>query len=270
MPSPDDLFHQASLRHEAPVNFLPNYPGMDREAKQLLAAERRERARQDAQHTLGVLALRRELQKTQDQLDETIQLARAAYHKAHTDGLTGIHNREGLEAALADAESKLGDLTGHAVYYIDLDGFKGVNDNHGHAAGDKLLQEVALGLKGKIRASDEIKSDDGIYARVGGDEFVVIASNDAVASDRRTGARRGLGRRQQKTPEESAHNFANSIIKRIELVGHELGYDGVSASVGYAVIGDGETPQDALARAEEMMRKNKDEMYETTGKVRRT
>jgi diguanylate cyclase (GGDEF)-like protein len=89
---------------------------------------------------------------------------------AHTDALTGLLNRRGLDAllpervALATAEQPL------AVFLLDLDGFKTVNDTLGHDAGDLLLQEVAQRLRGQLRASD-------LLCRLGGDEFVVAASH---------------------------------------------------------------------------------------------
>ena len=91
----------------------------------------------------------------------------AMHSLAHTDPLTGLPNRRGLYAELA---SSLQRGTPHhlvAVYLLDLDGFKPVNDQYGHDVGDELLVAVAQRLRGHLRESD-------VVARLGGDEFVVM------------------------------------------------------------------------------------------------
>ena len=88
---------------------------------------------------------------------------------AHTDPLTGLPNRRGLNAALGETLPHAG--PGHlvALYVLDLDGFKPVNDRFGHDVGDELLVAVAQRLRAHIRSSD-------VVARVGGDEFVLMAT----------------------------------------------------------------------------------------------
>ena len=86
---------------------------------------------------------------------------------AHTDALTGLPNRRGLNIALASALSRCGPDQLLAVYMMDLDGFKPVNDLHGHDVGDELLIAVTRRLKRQLRQSD-------VLARLGGDEFVVM------------------------------------------------------------------------------------------------
>jgi diguanylate cyclase (GGDEF)-like protein len=98
-----------------------------------------------------------------------LQLQQADLERmAHHDPLTGLPNR----TLLAD---RLQQVLSHAqrnglrvaVLYIDLDGFKPINDTLGHAAGDEALKEVALRLAATVRESDTL-------ARIGGDEFVVV------------------------------------------------------------------------------------------------
>ncbi|MBP6898956.1 MAG: GGDEF domain-containing protein [Burkholderiaceae bacterium] len=87
---------------------------------------------------------------------------------AHTDALTGLPNRRGLNQALAQALPQGRSDSAVAVFLLDLDGFKPVNDRHGHDVGDELLKAVAQRLKRTLRASD-------LVSRLGGDEFVVMA-----------------------------------------------------------------------------------------------
>ena len=80
------------------------------------------------------------------------------------DPLTGALNRRGLDAELAAQEDQ---GLGIAVLAIDLDHFKAINDAHGHAAGDLVLQRFADAVRGSIRGED-------MFARVGGEEFVLV------------------------------------------------------------------------------------------------
>jgi diguanylate cyclase (GGDEF)-like protein len=86
---------------------------------------------------------------------------------AHTDPLTGLLNRRGLDHALELALRDMRPEHPSAVFLLDLDGFKPVNDRLGHDVGDALLLAVAARLKAMVRASDTV-------ARVGGDEFVLV------------------------------------------------------------------------------------------------
>jgi len=96
---------------------------------------------------------------------------------AHYDSLTGIPNRllfnDRLDRALQRAER--GD-TPFALLYLDLDGFKAINDNHGHDAGDKLVKGIARRLSQCIRRSDSV-------ARLGGDEFTVLLERVTSTND---------------------------------------------------------------------------------------
>jgi diguanylate cyclase len=93
----------------------------------------------------------------------------ALHSLAHSDPLTGLYNRRGLNAALSAVLPHATSQHAVAMYMMDLDGFKPVNDKHGHDVGDELLERIAQRLRETVRATD-------IVARVGGDEFVVVAT----------------------------------------------------------------------------------------------
>jgi len=104
-----------------------------------------------------------------------------AFHARH-DMLTGLSNRTGLAKAFAARFESEAAPRGLALVYLDLDGFKAVNDNYGHMAGDALLQLVAERLRGLVRSSD-------IAARIGGDEFVVLSEQTERVQLQRFGER---------------------------------------------------------------------------------
>lgn len=102
-------------------------------------------------------------------------------HEATHDRLTGLLNRAAfLDRAYERARLARAGGGRMAVAYVDLDGFKGLNDRHGHAVGDAVLVAVAERLRGSVRADD-------VLARFGGDEFTVLfgAPGDAVAAAHR-------------------------------------------------------------------------------------
>ncbi|WP_328291444.1 GGDEF domain-containing protein [Kineococcus sp. NBC_00420] len=88
-------------------------------------------------------------------------------HTANHDPLTQTLNRYGLYQKLERSLRSSGPRALTAVIYVDLDYFKPVNDRHGHAAGDHLLQLTAQRLAGLLRADDSV-------ARIGGDEFILV------------------------------------------------------------------------------------------------
>ncbi len=122
---------------------------------------------------------------------------------AETDPLTGLLNRTSFESALnAALEPATG--MGCGLLFCDLDGFKAINDNYGHAVGDSLLIGVADRLKALVRDSD-------VVARLGGDEFVVLCS--------------GAGRPEVKA---LATRLETAVRRPFEL-------DGVNTRVGVSV-----------------------------------
>ena len=107
------------------------------------------------------------------------ELTAVLTERAVRDPLTGLANRALLEERLRGAlarDARSGECS--AVLFLDLDGFKEVNDTHGHAVGDAVLRTVADRLRGVVRPSDTV-------ARLGGDEFVVLverASDVAISA----------------------------------------------------------------------------------------
>jgi diguanylate cyclase (GGDEF)-like protein len=108
--------------------------------------------------------------------EDTSERRRAAERlrtQAELDYMTGLANRllfeRTLETEIARAENGDGRL---ALLYIDLDGFKAINDRHGHAFGDEMLKYIARRLRGVVRRGD-------LCARLGGDEFAVLLSDVA-------------------------------------------------------------------------------------------
>ncbi|MDV3239868.1 MAG: GGDEF domain-containing protein [Gammaproteobacteria bacterium] len=113
-----------------------------------------------------------------------IELSRAQLeYRSRIDTLTGLMNRRGL---LETADQLFGELNrGHGrlvVMFADLDKFKRINDTHGHAAGDAVLQRFSAILRQSIRGSD-------IAARLGGDEFVLILTDTTLEQAERVAQR---------------------------------------------------------------------------------
>jgi len=132
-------------------------------------------------------------------------------HLAHVDPLTQLANRRLLSRHL---EKVVAGIVRHqvnaALLLIDLDGFKPVNDTHGHDAGDALLVEIAKRLQSITRSED-------IVARMGGDEFVVLVSHLDV-------------------DERIAHDKASQIAEKlIGRVNKPVNYNGQTLQVGASI-----------------------------------
>jgi diguanylate cyclase (GGDEF)-like protein len=122
------------------------------------------------------MRLAAEVERLEHELAAARRRLAALEARADIDPLTDILNRRGFERELTRSLAYVKRHgTDAALLYIDLDGFKSVNDRHGHAAGDALLKAVALVLGRHVRASD-------VVGRLGGDEFAVLLWNCGEAN----------------------------------------------------------------------------------------
>ncbi|TXR58033.1 putative bifunctional diguanylate cyclase/phosphodiesterase [Quadrisphaera setariae] len=110
-------------------------------------------------------------------LGEMAGLSRSLEHQATHDPLTGLANRASSGTRLAEAlTAARGARRSLGLLFVDLDGFKAVNDTHGHRAGDEVLRTVAGRLRSCVRSGD-------VVGRLGGDEFVVVLVDVADESE---------------------------------------------------------------------------------------
>lgn len=115
-------------------------------------------------------------------LASTVAALTAETDRADRDLLTGLLNRSGLERWLGGAGDQTPDLPPTGALLVDLDGFKQVNDRHGHAVGDTVLRAVADAISGAVRPGD-------VVCRWGGDEFVVLCPGSDEDEMERIGGR---------------------------------------------------------------------------------
>ncbi len=158
------------------------------------------------------------------------QYAFELQHQAFHDPLTNLPNRTLFSDRLEHATARAArGTTSLAVLFLDLDGFKRINDHHGHAVGDRLLQAVGTRMKETVRESDTV-------ARLGGDEFVVLVEDiDGLDSARRT-----------------AERISKSLNRPFVIDGIP---HSISASIGVAFCSAGES------RSEDMLREADQAMY---------
>jgi diguanylate cyclase (GGDEF)-like protein len=147
---------------------------------------------------------------------------------AAVDGLTGLPTRLYFEDRLAAAAKKCDAKRSRlAVFFVDLDGFKPVNDTYGHACGDRVLEQVGARLKAISRGAD-------VAARVGGDEFLLlmtgITGDDAVT--------------------QVAGRLIEALSRPYKVEDREVG---ISCSVGIALYPDGCSQSKLIARADVAM-----------------
>ena len=201
-----------------------------------LAAMRRElaQARQELSNvrTAQLLEVNAELVQAAVHADSVAQtavssldeLARSTQH----DELTGAPTRtlmlDRLETAIAMAGRR---STRVGVIFVDLDGFKQINDSLGHAVGDQVLQMAARRMEASVRESDSV-------SRHGGDEFVVVCTGDATEAD----------------IDRLAAQLLAALAEPVVLDGHPCA---ISGSVGIAAVDAGATVATAVAAADAAM-----------------
>ncbi|MBX3431566.1 MAG: GGDEF domain-containing protein [Hyphomonadaceae bacterium] len=168
------------------------------------------------------------LERLTTELAELKEKLEAAEALADRDTLAPVFNRRAFLRELHRTMSEVERYkTPAAVIYIDLDGFKAVNDEYGHSAGDAVLRHVGLLLIDSVRESD-------VVGRLGGDEFGIILNRASAAEAAAKAA--------------SLNDKINSSAILYAGVPHRI-----RASVGVHPIALAEDPETALARADEAM-----------------
>ena len=165
------------------------------------------------------------IQTAHVRLADLVQAQRQNQYLAYNDALTGLANRARVMSKLAGFAGERASTHPSYVLYLDLDGFKSVNDTHGHAMGDLLLRLVAQRLTSCVRASD-------VVGRMGGDEFIVIL-RDLAPGEIEILARR--------LTEEISRPFLPA--PDIEVI--------VGVSIGGAPLG--RDPEESIAKADQML-----------------
>ena len=122
---------------------------------------------------LGVIVIKMLILRERGMIIETESLRQVA----DSDPLTGVPNRRKLEDTHARSRRETSPMRGYAFICLDLDGFKQINDEHGHHAGDIVLGQVVRAVRGVLRYDEQL-------FRLGGDEFLVFLSNVNVRDAR--------------------------------------------------------------------------------------
>lgn len=175
-------------------------------------------------HVYGFMAVSNDITEARIQREQLIKSKKEIEHQALHDALTGLANRRAFDTAL-EARAAYG-VENSTIVRIDLDHFKYVNDNMGHAAGDFVLCEVARILTEEVRSAKGDRFPD-LPARVGGDEFVVLLSPKATS--------------------ETAKKLSERLLERIRSpMTYEKKSIRVGASFGVASTSDGLLDPDEL------------------------
>jgi diguanylate cyclase (GGDEF)-like protein len=185
-------------------------------------------SREEYGETASTPRLLAEIERLKSELERAYATIAELEARAERDPLLEILNRRGFERELVRSIAYVRRYGSAAsVMFIDLDGFKAINDRYGHAAGDALLRAVTASLVAHIRASD-------VVARLGGDEFGILMWN---------------------LEDKQADNKARELELLIEQVSvaHERARLSVGASVGVVALGHDAEPAHVIDAADKAM-----------------
>lgn len=214
----DELLHAVERVGSRDLGYRPSAPGSDEVS---IVVRQFDLMREKLQYFYNEMARQTETEREERQKAEAI---------AGTDELTRLFNRraffEFLSRRIEEAEAAGRDAL--AVIYFDLNGFKPINDSHGHALGDRVLQTVGRRLLNATREGD-------FAARVGGDEFAVVLTSVSDIS----------------SAEQAAARLVSAVAGQIHLEGKDLT---VGLSAGIALYPDhGRAAEPLVERADRAM-----------------
>lgn len=197
----------------------------------VLAKATEELVRLTIEANVQELKAREEKKQTEKEVRRWRRVAQRLHQEVMRDHLTGVYNRAFFDETLANEFKRARrrcSLLG--LVFIDLDGFKAVNDERGHLFGDQVLQEVADLLRREARPGD-------VIARYGGDEFCLIVAD---------------------TSNQELTALANRLSQTLNrfMIGRSTGNGEIGASIGAALCfpyGSTSTPKDFLAQADQAM-----------------
>ena len=182
-----------------------------------------------------ILALRSRVAEQVEEINRLDELA-------ETDPLTGIGNRRSFDKEIARRHSEQKrDGRGFCLMIIDVDGFKGINDQFGHGEGDRLLQMIANVVETNIRASD-------IVYRIGGDEFAIILPGSQL--------------------EQAEHVARRLVDKTVKMIQQHMGDVPVALSIGLVQSKADSATDQLVAEADQAMysaKKQGGNRYSTSG-----
>ncbi len=192
----------------------------------------------DDKNCIGIVESERDVTKHIKAQEKLLQEKKSLHHKAHYDLMTGLANRalfnDRLQQSILRAKRQNSKI---ALFFIDLDKFKYVNDTYGHEIGDEVLQHVGKLMKSIVREEDAV-------ARIGGDEFSIIIENLSNT--------------------DSAIKLGEKVIDALEVpIKHKDYLLNISASIGISIYPDNSTSYDTLLKYADIA------MYEVKQKGKR-